>query len=249
MTGTYEEGLEGTGAAPNSWRGVHVIETGFIRQFGYKQIRFSLAENGLWALSKTLDLVWAREELSLWSQALGALDALFARSENCDWDLDGGSWYLHVFPVSSDDAAAFGFVGSSPELYVAVGSNYAATVTPRTNRGYVFDYWKVDGVTVSPTGSITPLDYTFIAKPEGTHHCLVAFFKLGYVVTGGANVVQAGYNSVPSGSGFSWTANGSAGSGRHWHFYFDNIDVGHSGYVGVQANGSTHTCSCESMPN
>ena len=249
MTGTYVVGQEGTGAAPNSYRGIHVIETGFIRQFGYKQMRYSLAEEGLWAISKTLVPVFAKEELSLWSQNLGGLDALFSLNEDHDWDNEGGYWYLHIFPASSDDAAAYGYVGVESEQDVSVGSNYAATVTPRANRGYIFDYWKVDGGTVSPTGSATPFDYTFTAKSEGTHHTLVAYFKLGYVVSGGANVVQVGYNAVSSGSGFSWTASGSAGSGRHWHYYFDGVDKGHSGSVAAQTNGSTHTCSCASILN
>ena len=82
MTGIYDVGQEGTGAAPDGWRGIHAIETGFIRQFGYKQMKFTFKEVGLWAESKTLVPVFIKEELSLWNQSLEALDILFTLTES-----------------------------------------------------------------------------------------------------------------------------------------------------------------------
>jgi hypothetical protein len=81
MTGTYDVGQEGTGAASNGWRGVHVVETGFIRQCGYKEMQYSFFEEGLWAVSKVFVPVFSLRELSLWNQNVGSFDARFTLTE------------------------------------------------------------------------------------------------------------------------------------------------------------------------
>ena len=83
MPTVFTRGQEGTGAE-GVWRGAHIIETGFIIQFGYKEIRFTRQELGLWGVTKTGDVAYSIEELALWGILYGLDICLLYTSDAAD---------------------------------------------------------------------------------------------------------------------------------------------------------------------
>jgi len=137
---------------------------------------------------------------------------------------------------------------------IASGATQEAIATPDNAKGYInpkTNTFRLDAATVNPTSiDTTDAHYTIPAQANYSCHTIRSQFILGWTLTGGANILLAGYNSVQSGNGLSVEATGSAGSGKHWHIWVDGIDRGHSPYaMPVQTNGSNHSAEAIATPN
>jgi hypothetical protein len=128
---------------------------------------------------------------------------------------------------------------------IATPSNANGYINPKTN-GFLRDTTLVTATSVDATDA----HYTVPAQTNYTcHQCRPQFVK-GWTCTHGANLTLAGYNSILSGNGWTVTATGSAGAGKHWHIWVDGMDCGHSPYaMPVQADGSNHTAEAIATPN
>ena len=101
-------------------------------------------------------------------------------------------------------------------------------------------------VTATSIQSVSPYagTYTIAAQTVGTVHELKPIWLKGFIVIGGSNTTINGYNSVASGSAIGWSAVGSAGTGNHWEYYWNGIDVGRSSGSQTAADGTVNSATC-----
>jgi hypothetical protein len=136
------------------------------------------------------------------------------------------------------------------------GTTLAVVATPAFANGYVFQRAAIspllfDGVGVGTVaGSGLTASYTIPEQLALTRHTLVNTCIKGWGATS-SQASPTGYYAATSGTGVSYTAQGSAGSGYHWHLWLDGtIDLGHSPKtVSAQTDGTIHVITQVATPN
>jgi hypothetical protein len=214
MPTVFARGQEGTGAGA-SWRGAHIIETGFIIQFGYKEMHFSRQELGLWGATKVGDISYSIEELALFG-IMNGLDASVSIEEEGALSNDSLHWLLLAFPYAPALSNHFAVVDVA-EVYVNAGESCTVGATPNNELGYVLNGWTFDGENESADPS-NPSQKTVPNQAANTFHILKVRSLIGWAVTGDSSVAVPGYCAVVSGANKSFTQNIGSPPVDHYHY-------------------------------
>jgi hypothetical protein len=252
MTTAFLRGQEGTGAVEDGWRGIHAIETGFIIQIGYKEMRFHLTEaTNIFAVTKLAEMAVDFERIGLWNAPASTQAALMEMqydvAEDHDWIDDAEHWYLMVYGRAVDvHAHALHAATDLGIVYAADAATVEVHAIPNNDDGYVLNGWNLDGVDEAATATNENI-YVVPAQTLGTIHKLKPRTILGWSIVGDGSVTVPGYRPVSSGSGSAYTQNiGSPPPGMKYQWDLDGYDMGiNHDHVTVpaQTNGTNHTIS------
>jgi len=156
-------------------------------------------------------------------------------------------WFVDI----DSQQAALGSTDHEGLNVVNSGSTLTFTATPNLANNYILkmtNTFMFDTTLVTATSiqTVSPYagTYTIPAQTVGTVHELKPIWLKGFIVIGGSNTTINGYNSVVSGNSISWSAVGSAGTGNHWEYYWNGIDVGRSSGSQTAADGTVNSATC-----
>lgn len=144
---------------------------------------------------------------------------------------------------------------TGPVLQVmASGATLAVTSTSDTANGYVqasatpfsLDDFVFHHGSVAVDGTAS---YTVPAQTDNTWHQLRGSFSVGWGCSSTV-ATPTGYSYTGSGSHRTYTAQGSAGGGSHWHILVDGNDLGNSpASVPEQTDGTYHVVTQVATPD
>jgi hypothetical protein len=251
MPTVFARGQEGIGAE-SAWRGAHIIETGFIIQSGYKEMRFTRQELGLWGVTKAGDVAYSIEELALWGILYG-LDTAYSLEEEGVLGNDSLHWLLLAFPYAPTLSNNLAIVDIS-EVYVDAGDSFTVGATPNNALGYVLNGWTLDGVDESADPS-NPTQRTVPDQVANTFHIIKVRPLLGWAVTGDSSVTTPGYYAVSSGGSKGFTQNIGSPPVDHYHYDGEGHII-HTCYMhyqwildGVSVGTNSASYSVPAQPN
>jgi hypothetical protein len=164
----------------------------------------------------------------------------------------------HQGNYSQYASSAWASTATTDLLFAVISGNAGTTLsvvgTPLYANGYVCPTSNpllFDGVSVGAVAADgLTASYTIPEQIGGTVHTMLNQFIKGWGVTS-AVATPLGYRGVTSGTAMSYTAQGSAGAGYHWHLWLDGIiDLGHSvASCPAQTNGTYHVITQVATPN